>query len=228
MNRYRVEDDHSLDILDADSTFALVFYDDNAALYARRAGPMKAVADSFAYRLLVAGSARAGELQRASQDSAGRAALAREIARNLRESSWHATSLSLEANLLMLADRWSDARDTLRAALSIDPLLPFAAQRLSGAALALGRPREAMDWANYEERHHRRSDLTDELRTRAHMALAELTARRAESARAAAAPGASPALRDTLAALDARLAPAPRVVPARLPECRRSLTARAN
>ena len=217
MNRYRIEADRSLDILDADSTFALVFCDDNAALFVRRTGPMRAVADSFGYRVLVGGAARAGRLQAAAQDSLGRAQLAREIARNLAESAWSANALSLRANLLLLDRRWRDARDTLRLGLAIDPYLPNAGERLGFAALMLDHPREALDWVRFDHRHHGPPEATRELEQRARDRLAELTAHRAAVARTS---GATAARRDTLAALDALLAPAARLVPARLPACR--------
>ena len=51
-NRYRLENDKSLDLLDADPSFVLAFLDDNAALYVRRTGRMSGVADSFGYRTL--------------------------------------------------------------------------------------------------------------------------------------------------------------------------------
>jgi hypothetical protein len=53
--RVQVPGDVIVDALDADSTFRLVFADDAAALYVRRAGPLAAVADSFGYRTLVCG-----------------------------------------------------------------------------------------------------------------------------------------------------------------------------
>src|SRR6185436_14409244 len=56
LNRYWIQGDRSLDALDADTSFAVVFMDDAAALYVRRSGPLRAVADSFAYRIVPAGT----------------------------------------------------------------------------------------------------------------------------------------------------------------------------
>ena len=57
LNRWRVEGDRSLDIVDADTSFARVFLDDAAALYARRSGALAPVAAAYGYRLLPGGTA---------------------------------------------------------------------------------------------------------------------------------------------------------------------------
>ncbi|MEK7824693.1 MAG: hypothetical protein AAB290_06600 [Candidatus Eisenbacteria bacterium] len=77
-----------LDLIDADPTWAVVFVDDVAAVYLRREGPLAAVADSFAYRLVTGGRTRnAALVERAKGDTALRAALIAELERQARETT---------------------------------------------------------------------------------------------------------------------------------------------
>jgi len=153
-NRYRAGQDRSTDILDADTSFALVFVDDVAAVYVRRSGPLAAVADSFGYRRMRAGLESAPALAALAADSLGRPALRRELERLRAESPFHATALSHEANMLFREGRLAEARVALRGALAIDSRFPFADARLAEVALALGRRAEAGAAA-------RRARLTD-------------------------------------------------------------------
>ncbi|HUK62759.1 MAG TPA: hypothetical protein VLV15_05475, partial [Dongiaceae bacterium] len=80
--RVQVPGDVIVDALDADTTFRLVFADDAAALYVRRAGPLAAVADSFGYHTLVCGERSFGSLVEAWQaDSTLRRTTHDELAR---------------------------------------------------------------------------------------------------------------------------------------------------
>jgi hypothetical protein len=96
-NRYQ-------DFLDADSTYALVFFDDVSSLYVRRRGPMAAVAARFGYRWMAAGAARLRAL--ASQAMASpqtRGELRAELERSI-----HSSPLSA------LAERQAAALDAVR------------------------------------------------------------------------------------------------------------------
>ena len=143
LNRRHVGDDRSLDILDADSTFALVFLDDAAALWVRRGGPMSTVAARRVYRWLHAGSEAAPLTGEAAADPARRPEVEREVERLVRESAFHASGRMLEANLRVMDGRLEDARTALLGALAVDPDYPFANERLAIVALELGRHNEA-------------------------------------------------------------------------------------
>jgi len=97
--RVQVPGDLGLDALDADTTFRLVFADDVAALYVRRAGPLAAVADSFGYRTLACGERGFTRLGLGWQaDPALRRAAHAELARAAASSPWNEW-----------ATRWRDA-----------------------------------------------------------------------------------------------------------------------
>jgi tetratricopeptide (TPR) repeat protein len=141
-----------LDVLDADSTFAMVFLDDAAALYVRRAGPLGDVASRFAYRQLPAGIARLGSLGHAVADSAARREVVAELQREILDSPWHADALSLLANVALMEGRYADAREMLGRGLAIQPTLGLAHERLGGIELEEGHPREALREFEQERR----------------------------------------------------------------------------
>jgi hypothetical protein len=145
--------DRVLEVVDADSAFALVFMDDAAALYVRRDGPLRAVAERLAYRELPAGTARLGSLGAlALSDSLRRAAILAELAREATESPYHALALGRLGSLeLALGDR-ARARAHLLGALAVDPRAARAHERLGALALAEGRPREAITELESERR----------------------------------------------------------------------------
>lgn len=88
-----------LDLLDAEPTWAVVFVDDVAAVYLRREGPLGAVVDSFAYRLVTGGRTRnAALVERAKDDTALRAALIAELERQAR-----ATTMNLYGRQMLRA-----------------------------------------------------------------------------------------------------------------------------
>jgi len=88
--RVQVPGDGSLDALDADTTFRLVFTDDVAALYVRRTGPLAGVADSFGYRTLVCGERSFAVLANGWRaDSTLRRAAHAELARAAVASPWN-------------------------------------------------------------------------------------------------------------------------------------------
>ncbi|MBI5709906.1 MAG: hypothetical protein HZC42_06320 [Candidatus Eisenbacteria bacterium] len=142
--RRAVHDDPLLASLDADSAWAQVFSDDAAVLFVRRSS-FPALARDSAYRVVPADPGNVRRLgARAAADSALRAAAARELARQVAGSPWHAGSLGLLANIALIEGRLDDGRSLLERALAVDPFLPRARERLGLVALARGRPREAL------------------------------------------------------------------------------------
>jgi tetratricopeptide (TPR) repeat protein len=145
-----------LDFLDADSTWALVFADDAAALYVRRGGPLDSVATRYAYRWLPAGTERIGPLgQKSAADTLVRRAVEAELLRQTRESSYNSQAFNLLARAAYVHARWSDARRYTEAALRAEPLMPGEHERLGMIALAEGSPSDAL-----EEFHRERRLLT--------------------------------------------------------------------
>ncbi len=131
VKRYHAPEDSTLDILDADPGWTLVFADDAAALYLKRGGALAATADSFAYRVMTGGAARRNQVAAASyDDGALRARLETELARMAAASPQNSQTLSLMASLLMLDGRWADARAALEGAHRVDPGLPLYRERM--------------------------------------------------------------------------------------------------
>jgi hypothetical protein len=135
----------ALDMFDSDTTMALVFVDDAAALYLRRHGRYAALVDSFAYRAIPAGPSRWRTLDpEATRDSSLRAQILVELAREVSESPEHAlasTQLGAEA---MVARDWVGARRHLEEALRVNPRATGVHERLAVIALAEGNPRDAL------------------------------------------------------------------------------------
>ncbi|TMQ72501.1 MAG: hypothetical protein E6K80_02650 [Candidatus Eisenbacteria bacterium] len=143
--RHQIKGNAGLDALDADSSFALVFVDDVAALFVRRQGPLAAVAETFRYRLLPAGSARVAALQTlCTSDSAACNRLVAELERATRESPRNSQTRSLLASVALLRGDLAQARDQLTLALAANPLTPRAHDRLGIIRLRQGNPRAAL------------------------------------------------------------------------------------
>ena len=136
-----VAGDRLMDVLDADPRWALVFRDDAAALYVKRDGPLAAVADSFAYRVMPGGAERFGALGATlARDTSARAALRAELERRVAGSPLHAQAdLALASLDFIDGDRDGAARH-LERALAVEP-------RIAGAHLRLGyRAMREQDW----------------------------------------------------------------------------------
>jgi hypothetical protein len=119
------------DFLDADSTWALVFGDDAAALWLRRDGTMGALAREQGYRWLPGGTQALGPLGlRVYRDSTVRAPVGAEIARALASSPWNARAHTFAGNLDMLAGRFTQARGHYAEAVRQQPLEPELRERL--------------------------------------------------------------------------------------------------
>jgi Flp pilus assembly protein TadD len=133
-----------LDVIDADSTWALVFVDDVAALYLDRS-TLGLAADTLAFRVLGGGASRLATLAAHADDPALQAPLRTDLERAVRESRQNATAHFLLASLDLAGERLPAARAHLLAALAVDPTLPQAHERLGLIALHEKRPQEAID-----------------------------------------------------------------------------------
>ena len=107
-----------LDVLDADRAWAVVFLDDAAALYVRRAS-LSAVADSFEYRILGGGQQRVAAI--ASVDSAGWEPLRHELERSAAESPWSSRAHAVLTSMALAQGRTEEARAHLERVLAVDP-----------------------------------------------------------------------------------------------------------
>jgi hypothetical protein len=145
--------DHVLDALDADSSFALVFLDDAAALYLRRMGSMATRAQRLGYRELPAGEAGLASLGRAAlADSIRRGALMAELERQVVVSPFHSMALVQLGSLSLATGDLPSARKDLLAALVVDPRASRVHDRLGWIALKSGDPREALREFEAEKR----------------------------------------------------------------------------
>lgn len=140
LRRLRARGDVLADVLDADSTWALVFTDDAAALYVRRAGRFAALADSCGYRWAAGGPAKLEQSWAAAMaDSVTRRGFARELERMAAESPVNSTASSLLAYVADFEGRHEDARRDLARAHDVDPGLPRYHDRLGLALMSEGR-----------------------------------------------------------------------------------------
>lgn len=131
--------DVSLDIVEADSNFALVFLDDAAAVYVRRHGSFAAVADSFSFRLTRAGRAGMQQMGVALvQDSTQRPVLRAEFERMIASSPANANAHSLLAQLDLGSGDLAGAREHLTSAYHVDPTVPLYHARLGSIFLREG------------------------------------------------------------------------------------------
>jgi hypothetical protein len=107
-----------LDVIDADSTWAVVFMDDAAALYVRRAA-LPAVADSFAYHVLGGGARKLAAI--AQIDSAGWEPLRSELERSATSSRENATANAVLASMALAQGRIDEARRRLERVVEVAP-----------------------------------------------------------------------------------------------------------
>jgi len=134
------------DVVDADPGWAMVFVDDDAALYVRRAGAMSALADSFGYFVLGGGAARMATVgQRAAADTVLRSAVRRELERAANGSQWNAWAHGLLASLDLVDGRYAESRVHLERALAVTPREAGLHRTLALVALWQQRPRDAVD-----------------------------------------------------------------------------------
>lgn len=158
-----------LDRMDADSTWALVFLDDAAALYVRRAGPFARVAARDAYRLLPAGPARLGLFAEASdRDPTLRGGLEHELARQAGESMYNASAYNLLGYLANGAGLEDEALADFRRAIGVnETLVPGAHAMIARILLRRDDARRALAEIAAERRVSGRSADLDALEARA-------------------------------------------------------------
>jgi tetratricopeptide (TPR) repeat protein len=145
MERVQEGDNRLLDVLDADSTWALVFADDAAVVYLRRAGAMAPLAASLGARPLPAGQAGLAILARAMMtDSTIMSRVADGFRARIASSPWNSRDLALLANVELARGRMGEARRLIEQGLAVDPALDRAHLLLGMVALADGRTRDAI------------------------------------------------------------------------------------
>ena len=145
MERVQEGDNRLLDVLDADSTWALVFADDAATVYLRRSGTMATLAASLGPLALPVGHEGLTTLARAMiADSSLIGRVAERYRARVALSPWNSRDLALLANIELARGRTGDARRLIEQGLSVDPMLERAHLLLGMIALADGRPREAI------------------------------------------------------------------------------------
>ena len=134
-----------IDLLDADSTWALTFADDAAALWLRRDGSCAALARSEAYRWLPGGARAAGVLgERVASDTTLRAPVRAEFVRAIRSSPWNARAHALAGNLDLLEGHFVAARAHYDEAVRVLPFEPGLHERLGLAEIYAGAPAAAL------------------------------------------------------------------------------------
>ena len=194
--------DPLLEVVDADSAFALVFMDDAAALYVRRDGPLGAVAERLAYREIPAGTARLGVLGAlAMADPLRRRAILDELAREASESPFNALALGRLGSLELAIGDPGPARDHLLRALVADPRAARAHERLGTLALAAGDPRQAITELETERRLNGLLPAAEVQLGRAWQALGDRARARRHYAKALTLDPGNRAARDSLAAI---------------------------
>lgn len=101
--------------VDADTSFARVFLDDDWVVWVRRDGPMAALAESLEYHLLPGSFRRLGALgDSVTANPALRPRLRAELDRSIRDSPRSASAVALYANLELLDGNWAAALERLR------------------------------------------------------------------------------------------------------------------
>jgi len=144
LRRLHGETDISLDIVEADSNFAMVFLDDAACIYVRKKGPLAAVADSFTFRLVRAGRAGMADMGRElSADSTLRPVMRAEMQRMIDDSPANANANSMLSQMDLVAGNLAAARGHLTAAHRVDPTIPLYYERLGMMLLREGNPQAA-------------------------------------------------------------------------------------
>ncbi len=134
------------DFLDADSTWALVFADDAAALWLRRNGSCAGLAREHAFRYMPAGTEALGPLGlRAYRDSTVRAPVSAEFARAIASSPWNARARTFSGNLAMLEGHFNEARSQYEEAVRQQPLEGELRERLGLARLYAGDAQGALE-----------------------------------------------------------------------------------
>jgi hypothetical protein len=206
LNRILVPGERLPDMLDADSTWALVFLDDRAALWVRRGSPASAHATADEYHLLSGGPARLQDLQsRWGADSALADRVARELRRSAASSTQSAGAWNLLARVEFSRGRLAEAKAALERAVAPDQeRAPGAHGMLALIALLEDRPADAVAEARREQADSPRRRGMNALIARAYVRLGDLPRARAAWRRELAVDPENPEARDSLAALEGR------------------------
>ena len=200
--RRKTYGDRVLEVLDADTAYALVFLDDAAALYLKRTGPMGALAERWRYRLVPAGEERLGALGKAVlADSVRRAELVAELEREVAGSPFHSLALVQLGSLALATSDLTTARARLTEALAVDPDASHVHDRLGWIALKSGDPRGALREFETERRRRVLPPRLDLGVGKAWQALGDLRRARQAYQRELVANPASLEARDSLASV---------------------------
>lgn len=141
--------------LEGDSAWAMVFADDAAELLVRRAGPLGAVADSFAYRIIPPSEDGRRRLVGAcAANTALRHRAIAELERQAAASPENGIAHHLLGIFEMMDGRPEEARAHLERTLVLDPLVPGVHPLLGTIAAARNDPREASRQLQIERRLH--------------------------------------------------------------------------
>ncbi len=205
--QHPVEGNRLLDFFDADTTWALVFRDDNAAIFVRRNGSLAALAEREPYYFAPAGPERLALVGQASErDAEIRAWARREFQRQAAASPWNSRAHSMLANLALLEGHVAEARAHLDSALAKNPSTFAAHERLGMIALGEGRTRDALREFDLQARAGEGTGALDFYRGRAFARLGDLEqARRAYRRALARRPG-DAAAAESLRAVEEELA----------------------
>ncbi|HEY6867001.1 MAG TPA: hypothetical protein VI792_07080, partial [Candidatus Eisenbacteria bacterium] len=164
LERRHARGDVGFDAVEADSSWALVFADDAAAVYVDRHGPLGDVAARLGYRWVALGRIRLSALgARCLADSALRPEVRAELERMAAASPFSSSAHSLLANLAMMDRRFDEARRQLEEGRREDPLMPRYHERLGLIALREHQPAQAIGHLERERREQDRSDLEIEI-----------------------------------------------------------------
>ena len=205
LERNPVGSDSLLDVLDREPDWRMVFSDDAAEVLVRVEGPMRAVADSFAYRVLPAGRVLRSRLVEAcDRDSTLRAAAEAELDRMIGSSPRHGSASHLRGWLALKDGDLDGARAHLEEAVALLPELAGVHDMLGTIAYRQGRPRDAVSEYMKERRRHGVAPGLDFRLGAAWQALGDRERARAFYRLELARDPAHQSARDSLAALESR------------------------
>jgi len=155
LERGQVGGDSLLDVLDREPGWRMVFSDDAAEVLVRVESPLRAVAHSFAYRLIPAGRTLREQLVAACErDSSLRAATESELGRMIASSARHGSASHLRGFLALQDGDLDRARGDLEAAAALLPELQGVHDMLGTIAYRQGRLKDAAEQYRAELHSH--------------------------------------------------------------------------
>ncbi len=197
--------DYLIETLNSDRDhWAMVFTDDVGTLFLRRSGPLGPLARKFEYGALPAGKPGIDTVMtRCESDSSLRRIVEADLRRTILESPWNARSKALLAGLLFVDGLKSETRRLLDEAIRQDAGVMAAHEYRAEIALADGRPRAARDDYRSAISYFGEDAFLDAGMARASAALGDRRAARTWYERAIQHDPRDPALKDSLARLEA-------------------------